>query len=228
MNIRTLAALLVAGISAALSGCAATGGPPPGFQLNAARQEGLAVVALTLSGVAMKNVSDYRIRIRPVIPVGRDGVIARRYFDSPARHAQWAATGLPDPSPAGEAAVTVKGPGADSLPAIVADGVEVGRLASLRLPPGRYEIFDWSVRMPDHYGGLEYRPERGFSYPFTIKPGQAVYAGQLNLDLTSSSGRLAVTDERVRDLALLAKTAPELPAASVEIGALQPFSGGKP
>lgn len=228
MNIRSLAVPFLVTISVALAGCATTGGPPSDFQLDASGQEGLAVVALTLSGEALKDVSDYRFRIRPVAPAATNAIAARRYFDSSTRHAQWAAQGGRTELTSDERTVIVRGPGASALPEISDGGKEVGRLASLRLPPGRYELFDWTVRKPDDYGGVKYAPARSFSYPFTVKPGQIVYIGQLNLHLTSAGGRLSITDERARDLAQLAITAPTLPAASVEIGTLSLYANSRP
>jgi hypothetical protein len=91
------------------------------------------------------------------------------------------------------------------------DAQEAGVVVTADLPPGRYELFDFSAF---NHGGVDtyYRSPWPFSIPFTIEPGKTVYLGNyqangphsrnvqglpLHADLT-----FVVEDRQARDMAV--------------------------
>ena len=219
MNKMLLPALLVVG----LAGCAASPDLPSTYALDSGRQEGLAVVSLTLSGKPLDKVSDYEYRIREVLPRGEAYAIVTHHYASARQHARSVQDEGKD-RPFTQS-VVVKGPNNTDPLDIQGAGKATGRLAALRLPPGDYEIHAWQVREPSPYGEVEYAPAREFSYRFSIKPGEATYIGRLNLHLgASNTQRVAIEDRQAEDLSLLGRKYPALRAAKVtaSVGSLQP------
>lgn len=211
MNRRWIPALLMTG----LFGCASAPDVPAGFTLEGRDHEGLAIVSLTLSGKALGKVSSYEYHVRPIASrQGGETVDARQHFDSVRQMARWLQE--PGGDRGADWKITVKGPDSAEPLDVAADGKPVGRVASLLLPAGDYEIYTWKLSAPNEHGNVEYSPKRAFSYRFAVKPGQAVYVGQINLRLSESETQeLTLDDKRERDLALLRKKLPSLGSAPV-------------
>lgn len=219
MNRTLIQALLVL----SLAGCAATSDLPAAYTLDAKRQEGLAIVSLTLSGKAMDKISSFGYRIRQVPPRDEEAVTAKPYFDSARQHAR----SVQDVGMQRDADwnAVVKGPNSSEPLDIVDTGKPTGRLASLRLPAGDYEFHSWTVREPNPYGGMEYGPNQAFSYRFHVKPGEAVYLGRLHLRLGErNTHKLTVEDRRERDLTIFKEKYPsqDVGAIAIRIESLRP------
>lgn len=210
-------------LAAGLAGCATAPDLPPDYALDPSGPEGLAIVSLTLSGKAWDKVESFDYRIRPVAAQEEELVSARPYFSSAKQHARW----LIDTNGhrAANWNVVVKAPNSDNTPDVTDHGTVHGRVASLPLPAGDYEFYAWKLREPSPYGGTEYSPKQTFSYPFSVRPGQATYIGQINLHLSErNTQRITVEDKRERDLAVLRKKHPSLGTLQMtgDIGRLRP------
>jgi hypothetical protein len=201
-------ALAVMMVAAVLSGCATTTQDLPlGFELDASRAEGLAVVSLTLTGVALDQVSGYEYGIREVRS-GRAAVSRTQHFESTKQFARWAASN----QKAREIkwAAVARGSGAEPADILEA-GKAVGRLVTLRLPAGEYEFYTWKVFEENKYGKMEYGPERTFSHRFTVQPGKAVYFGRLHLQFNRESAHiLSVEGRDGEDMALFRNKYPQI------------------
>lgn len=210
-------------VALSLTGCAATSDLPTGYALTPGQPEGLLIVSLTLSGEPLEKISSFEYRIRALAPEEREAVIARPYFESVPQHARGASRTTARAG--GGQEIVVKGP-SSAEPLDLWEGATAGRVASLRLPPGAYEFYTWQLRdRAEASGGTEYSPKRPFSYRFVIKPGQATYIGQLNLDLREwKAQKITVEDRRERDLALLNKRMPSIGSVQVssEVGQVHP------
>ena len=219
MNKLLLFALFVAG----LAGCAASPDLPATYTLDAKRQEGLVIVSMTLSGKSLEKVSDYEYQIREVLPHGDSYAIVSQHYASARQHARSVKDDGKDRPPA--YSVVVKGLNNADVLDIQDTGKAKGRLATVRLSPGDYEIHTWQVREPSPYGETEYRPAREFAYRFSIKSGEATYIGRLNLHLgQGNTERLAIEDRQAQDMNLLGRKYPGLRAAKITaaVGTLQP------
>lgn len=212
MNRTLIPALLVL----SLAGCAATSDLPAAYTLDAKRQEGLAVVSLTLSGRTLDKIASFEYRIREVPPRDEDAVTAKPYYDSARQHARsvQGAGGRQD----AVRNVVVKGPNSSEPLDILDAGKATGRLASLRLPAGEYEFHAWAVREPNQYGGTEYTPGQDFSYRFSIKAGEAVYLGRLHLHLGErNTHKLTVEDRQDRDLTIFKEKYPSQDVGTIAV-----------
>lgn len=219
MNKSLLSALLVA----SLVGCAASPDLPATYTLDAKRQEGLVIVSMTLSGKSLEKVSDYEYQIREVLPYGDSYAVVSQHYASARQHARSVQDHGKDRLPA--YSVVVKGLNTADVLDIQDAGKAKGRLATVRLSPGDYEIHTWQVREPSSYGETEYRPAREFAYRFSIKPGEATYIGRLNLHLgQGNTQRVAIEDRQAEDMNLLGRKYPRLRAAKItaSVGTLQP------
>jgi len=75
-----------------------------------------------------------------------------------------------------------------------------GRLALLRLAPGRYQIGDVWARWSDDTGFMGYQQARHFRVdaPFEVKAGETVYLGNIWVDM-SNLPELQLRNEQKRD-----------------------------
>lgn len=210
MDRALIPAVLVLGLTA----CTTVSDLSPDYALGA-NGDGLAIVSLTLSGKALDSVSSFEFRVREVAPEDGNPVIARPYFDSARQHGRWMG-GRDRVLRDADRGVIVKGVNS-SEPLDIADaGTPTGRLAALRLPAGDYEFYAWKLREPNPYGGTEYSPSHPFSYRFSVRPGQAIYIGQLNLHLSERNTQMiTVEDNRGRDLAVLMEKIPSIRAGQI-------------
>lgn len=208
------ALLIPALLALGLAGCAAAPDLPANYALNEARQEGVAIVSLTLDGKSLDQVESFAYRLREVTPHGTAYASVTHRHDSPRQHARalWEA----DKDRPFAQDIVVKGLDGGRPLDIRDSGQPVGRVAALRLAPGEYEIHAWPLREPARGGTTEYAPPRDFSYRFSIKPGEAIYLGRIELDFTKRNAqRITVTDRRTEDLALLGKTHAALTAGRI-------------
>jgi hypothetical protein len=114
----------------------------------------------------------------------------------------------------------------------------IGRLAVLELPPGDYEFHGWRGTSPI-WGkpGDDYALTTGdFSVRFSVQPGRATYLGNLtvvapnwvNADHYKGEYRLEIGAPKERDLALLAKKYPRIPAETLDTAPMTSTDTGKP
>jgi hypothetical protein len=113
------------------------------------------------------------------------------------------------------------------------DDAHDGEIYVVRLPPGPYEIYNFTVdwAAPD---GAIYRPssnkyvhaEEDFSIPFSIKAGQSTYLGSFGAVATSerflgapkpTGAKFWVRDQSERDIPIARSKVPELPPIVVQI-----------
>jgi hypothetical protein len=210
-------------IALALAGCATTADLPANYALDADQPEGLAVVSLTLSGMPLNRVNSFAYRIREVPPRDERAVATKPHFSGATQHARWVGNG--GGSRMVQRDLAVKGPNSREPLDIVLDGKPGGRLATVRLPAGEYEFHAWRLKERTSYGELEYAPQQGFAYRFSIKPGVATYLGRLHLHLDQgNTQRVAVEDRQAEDMNLLGQKYPALRTARLiaSIGTLQP------
>jgi len=218
--IRTcMSVVLVAGIS----GCASVVDLPTGYKVGEEEGEGLAIVSLTLSGKSLDELSSLEYRIREVARPSYLPVEVRMNTDTARQRAKWVAEGGDRPKVGRK--VMVAGPNSGEPLDIGSADTRRGRVAALPLPAGTYEFHAWEAREPTQYGSLEYRPRQDFSYRFVVRPGQATYIGELDLDLGEPDAyRVTVEDRSARDLSLLKKKMPAVALydVSIEIGRVVP------
>ncbi len=208
--------LIPALLAALLAGCAATADLPARQTFDATRDEGLAIVSLSLSGKDLGRVTHFEYRLRELVPSDKDGVVKRIHFGSPTQHARWVGRG-DDARPIASRAV-VKGAGLGEPLDISDHGKPAGRLATLVLPAGDYEFHAWNLVEGGPYGDTEYGPKREFSYRFSVKPGAAVYLGRLHLQLSDRDRQaLTVEDRRDSDLAGFRSKYPALAQVAVAV-----------
>lgn len=196
-----------------LSGCATVADIPPRYGLGSG-SEGLAVVSLTLSGKDLANVSSFEYEVREIrdAPGQYFGEVRRRpYFTSARQHARWLQDKQARDPTDNRMRVIVKESAVGESLDIVESGRAVGRLATIPLPAGDYELYDWKVVIPNRYGRHEFTPRRAFSYRFRVDAGHATYLGNLNLHVTEQDTYdITVADEAGRDIALLMWKVPSL------------------
>lgn len=197
-----------------LTACATVSDLPPDYAVGA-NGEGLVIVSLTLSGKTLDRISSFEFRVREAAPKDGDQVRTKPYFDSAKQFERWVVEG-DNERRATDWGIIVKGPNS-SEPLNIADaGKATGRLAALRLPAGHYELYTWKLREPNPYGGTEYSPSHPVSYRFSVKPGQVIYIGQLNLHLSERNTQtITVDDNRGRDLAVLMEKIPSIRAGQI-------------
>ena len=199
-----------------LVGCSAIHDLPSGYSLDGQdASEGLAVVSLTLSGTPLTDVSTFEYRLRRVpAGTGREVQVSPR-FGSALQHARWVAAGA-SRSTGEPARVRVKHATSGDPLDIIESGKAVGRVAVLRLPPGTYELYDWTIAMPAPHGWDDLSPKRSMAFRFEIIAGRASYLGNLDLRIDDQgSYELAVGDRASRDLALVAQRFPFLGTRNV-------------
>jgi hypothetical protein len=85
-----------------------------------------------------------------------------------------------------------------------------GRLVTIELEAGDYEIFDWGS--PFKFAATQY-----FRIPFSVKPGQVTYLGRLHLELNQTDMHFTVdaTDRFPEDFPRIREKIPGIEAAAV-------------
>lgn len=200
-----ISALLVA----TLAGCAAAPDLPSNYLLKTSQPEGLAVISLTLSGMPLSQINSFEYRIRAVPPRGEQTLTTRPHYGSATQHARQ--VGKNDEGQPLARALVVKGLDSVEPLDILVAGKPNGRLATLPLPAGEYEVHAWKLKERTPYGELEYAPRQAFSYRFSVKPGTASYLGRLHLQLDGQKMQtLALEDRRDADLAAFRSKYPAL------------------
>lgn len=200
-----------------LSGCAAVSDLPPGYNLGTQSTEGLAVVSLTLSGKDLKRIERFEYSVREVPPADAyEDVNRRPYFYSSRQHARW----MQDKDAQGpsgyRARLIVKDQALAEPLDVVESGKPIGRVATLRLPAGEYELYDWKLVEPNQYGGNVFSPKQAFGYRFKVEAGRATYLGNVDLRITEQdTSKIAVENKAKRDLDLLAKKVPAISISDV-------------
>jgi hypothetical protein len=102
-----------------------------------------------------------------------------------------------------------------------------------KLPAGQYEFYDFDMFIGSPVGTTEFSAREEYSIPFTVKPGQVTYIGEIKLIPRTGrnifglpipgGGRFILSDQRSRDMALLRANYPNFAAARVEH---RPLRGG--
>lgn len=217
--------LLLGTLVFTLSACGSLSDLPPGYSLGTQDAEGLAVVSLTLSGKDLGQVSSFTYRVRAAANQASEDAKRRPYFDSARQHARW----MQDTDAQGSAASRMRWIVKDQASAeplnVVESGRAIGRLTTLRLPAGDYELYDWKLVVPNQYGGNEFSPNRPFGYRFKIEAGRATYLGNLDLGMTEQDAyHITVENKATRDLAILAKKLPSMRVEDiiVRLGEVRP------
>lgn len=208
--------LMLSTLVVTLAGCGTVSDLPRGYALGAGDDEGLAVVSLTLSGKSLERVSSFEYRVREAAVDAAGEVKRRPYFHSARQHARW----LQDKDAQGPAAMRMKLVVKDQALSepldVVESGTTIGRLATLRLPAGDYELYDWRVVVPNQYGGDVFSPRPAMAYRFRVEAGRATYLGNLNLRITDQDRYdVTVANKADRDLVLLAKKLPSVSAREI-------------
>jgi len=200
-----------------LTACTATTDLPSQFSLSPENQDmGLAIASLTLSGISPSRIASLEFQIEPKHPhSGNDTVVEKLRLSSATQQTQAAARRQNDRS-ANTLLVVAKDENT-RLPMEINEQTIQGRLAALRLSPGDYELNGWRVRKSSADGITEMSPEHSFSFPFTIRPGETTYLGQINLDIQNHGTSIMVTDQRQRDLKLLAEKYPLIRIKSFQV-----------
>jgi hypothetical protein len=197
-----------------LIGCASSPDLPAGYALDPGRPEGLAIVSLTLTGKQLNRISVFEYRLREIPPRGGMFADTRDHYDSPRQHAR--SVQAVGENPPGSRSVVIKGVNSAEPLDIGDAGQAQGRLATVRLPAGEYELHSWRLREPTPYGEREYKPPQEFSYRFSVKPGEMTYLGRVNLHLGERNAvRISVEDRRQDDLALLGRKHPALATGKI-------------
>lgn len=98
-----------------------------------------------------------------------------------------------------------------------------GRLAVVELPAGGYEFYSWSAGSFDAVSGItrKAKPFEEFSKRFLIRPGEAVYLGNVHFSFRGGRFDMKVLDRQDRDLTLLRQKYPNLSSSQVRIRVLQ-------
>ncbi|MFA6311030.1 MAG: hypothetical protein WCV99_06935 [Sterolibacterium sp.] len=217
--------LLLSTLIVALSACGTLSDLPPGYSLDTQDAEGLAVVSLTLSGKDLGQVSSFSYRVREAANEATEDAKRRPYFDSARQHARW----IQDQDAQGPAVsrrtLIVKDPALAEPLDVIESGRAIGRVATLRLPAGDYELYDWTLTVPNQYGGNEFTPKRSVGYRFKIASGRANYLGNVDLRMTEQETyNVTVENKATRDLAILAQKLPPVRVDDTlfQVGKVQP------
>lgn len=78
-----------------------------------------------------------------------------------------------------------------------------GRLLVLGTPAGNYEIHDWVYSVVYLEKIDTFRGKQEFSIKYQAKPGRITYIGSIHIDIVDKAYKIAIHDERERDLKLL-------------------------
>jgi hypothetical protein len=103
------------------------------------------------------------------------------------------------------------------------DPNESGEVTALKIMPGEYEIYSFSVFQNGYPSTSTYTPRQEFSIPFTIVPGETVYLGRYLavatygenfFGMTVKGGPIfVVSDQQARDVAIAKSELPEIAGA---------------
>jgi hypothetical protein len=200
-------------IALGVTGCASAPDLPAKYALNADRQEGLAIVSLTLAGRPLDRFSGFEFRLREVAPPGTMFAETKDHYASSRQHAR--SLQAIDRNRPYSRSVVVKGVNNSETLDVVDDDAK-GRLVTLRLTPGEYELYSWRMREPNAYGEREYTPPQNFSYRFSVQPGEITYIGRLNLYFDErNASRISVKDRRIDDFKLFRMKHPALATENI-------------
>jgi hypothetical protein len=105
-------------------------------------------------------------------------------------------------------------------------GRETGKVVVTKLPPGKYEIYDYGFGGAVGMTTYSWSSGKKFSIPFEIRPGEATYIGSFarapslgtSLEPTlGAGGFFVISDRSERDLPLARKRFPALPEVREEV-----------
>lgn len=203
--------LLVPLFSSILAGCASVPDLPKGYALDANGSEGLVIASATLTGKSLDQFTEMEFNIRQIPPRGDALVTKTPRFSSANQHARWVAAGGEPSQGKGTWSAIVKGINSAEPLDIVEGNKPSGRLMSLRLPAGEYEVYSWKAVERTTYGGMEYKPEKTFSHRFTIRSGEATYLGRIQLQLgDNDQQKVVIADQKRADLDLFRSKYPKV------------------
>ena len=120
----------------------------------------------------------------------------------------------------------------------VSNSTHEGAVAALRLPPGKYEIYNFEVEGASALGTSIWGAKRDFSIPFEVTDGKFTYVGAYESASTYGENIFGMkvlaglywrlSNQSERDLAALKARMPTLTAASVLVAVPDPASLGIP
>jgi hypothetical protein len=103
---------------------------------------------------------------------------------------------------------------------------------AIRLPAGRYEIYNYTLFQRGPFGGTTYSARQDFSLAFTIEPSRATYVGEYfarpdtgrtGFGVATTQGAIfAVGDQRARDLNFARQQWPDFDFSAVIDGMPDP------
>lgn len=171
-------------------------------------KEGLVILSLTAEAPDHARISRLAYRIRPVETAGegeqaaqakrRSSSVNERFRKAAADNARRAADNA-------RSRLDVLGSNLPDEGAIHVANQTTGRVLVLHLPPGEYELRDWSLSMRDEEGKVDLSAPNGGSYRFSVVGGEQRYLGNLHLSIKPRDHySQSLSDARARDLALAA------------------------
>lgn len=219
MDIRQLSPVLSLAVLG-LTGCAGTPDSHLSTKTDGNGEPGLAIVGMTLSGKSMNKITSFDYGIRRITAHSNDDVVTVRRYSTSTQRVRRSSTGSEPSESAWRAVVT--GPGLPDSIDILNSGQLIGRLLTLNLSVGDYEIYTWRIVESGYPGEIEHGPAQNFSYRFSIKPGQAAYLGRVHLSLSDENKQtISIDDQRDTDLSAVWQRYPATSLAPVEAQILQ-------
>jgi len=210
--IRRLITAAAAAIS--LSACAG-----PMVDHAASRLEGLVIVSLTADAPTHAHIAQLTYRVRPVEPVGEGEQVAQARRRSSSVNEQFRRAATENARRAADntrSRLTVLGSDVPDAERIQVADKTIGRVLVLRLPPGEYELRDWSLSMRDPNGKVELSAPDGDAYRFAVVGGTQRYVGNVHLSLKPGSRfTQTLSAARERDLGMAGAFDPALKADTV-------------
>lgn len=114
---------------------------------------------------------------------------------------------------------------------------ETGEVLTQSLPPGEYEIFNFSISSNGNQGQIIFKPKSDFSIPFTVKSGETIYLGNYQANrltgknffgLNVSAGAVFVVTDRLKVESSIAKANGSPSLGAVENATPDPKKIGSP
>lgn len=181
--------------------------------------EGLVIFSLTADAPANAHISRLDYRIRPVVSAQEGEQVARVERRSSSVNEQFRRAAADNARRAADnlrSRLSVLGRDVPGDTAIRVADKPVGRVLVLQLPPGEYELRDWSLSMRDDTGRVELSAPAGGAYRFTVVAGEQHYVGNVHLSVKAESRfSQSVSDARARDLDLAGALSPDLKSETV-------------
>lgn len=110
-------------------------------------------------------------------------------------------------------------------------GREIGQVQVHRMKPGNYEIYTYLLKNAVGISEKVWAPDKAFSIPFTIKPGETTYIGDFaGVALLGGyypvDGYFVLSDQHERDIPIARRKEPGLMPVAISVA--DPFALGIP